>query len=217
MTTVLLADDHEMNSQGLKVLIEGKGFRVIGLALNGTDAVNMTFETKPDIVIMDISMPDLNGIEATDSILKKLPETKIIALSRHADKHFIYKMFSSGAVGYVHKESAVADLYDAIEAVLDEGYYVSPSLARTFDITQDAPFISNERKSKLATLSKKERQVLQMVAEGKKNKLISEKMGLSVRTIETHRRNIMKKLGIYSVAGLTKFAIKEGIVDLDSI
>lgn len=215
MPKVLIADDHAIISDGLKLLIEKKGLKVIAIARTGTDAIEIAKAKKPQIVIMDITMPDLNGVDATAIIRKKLPNTKIIALSMHSDKHMIDKMFASGASGYVHKDSAFDELYDAIEEVLEGNIYLSPALARMYDATQDPPFINGDCISQIETLSQKERQVLQMVAEGKKNKVISEKMGLSIRTIETHRRNVMNKLGIFSVAGLTKFAIKEGIIDLE--
>ncbi len=212
---VLIADDHDIIREGLKSLLEKKGFDVIAIAKNGREAVEFAIKHNPNLVLMDISMPDLNGVEATATIKKKAPNTKIIALSMHSTKKHIDNMFQSGASAYILKESAFNELMDAIEQVDKGNYYLSPSIARRYVDCHGNLFTSNDNRPRSKDISKKEREVLQLVAEGEKNKDIADKMGVSIKTIETHRGNIMKKLNIFNIAGLTKFAIKEGIVSLD--
>lgn len=214
-TRVIIADDHAIIREGLKSLLEKKGVTVIDIAKNGREAIALAIKHRPDVIIMDISMPDLNGMEATATIRKQVPNTKIIALSMHSSKKIIDKMFASGASGYILKESAFDELYDAIQEVNKGNYYLTPSIARMYVDTQGNMFKSIDDLPKSKEISKKEREVLQLVAEGEKTRNIAEKLGVSIKTIETHRRNIMKKLSIFSIAGLTKFAIKEGIVSLE--
>lgn len=213
--STIIADDHTIIREGLKTLLENKGVEVIAIAKNGREAITLTAEHKPDIVIMDISMPDLNGMDATATIKKEVPKTKIIALSMHSDKKQIDRMFASGASGYVLKESAIDDLYDAILEVNKGNFYLSASIARMYVDNQVDLCGELDDIPQYKEISKKERHVLQLVAEGEKTRDIAEKLGVSIKTVETHRRNIMKKLGIFSIAGLTKFAIKEGMVSLD--
>lgn len=212
---VIIVDDHAIIREGLKSLLEKKGFSVIAIAKNGREAIELAGRYRPDIVLMDISMPDLNGVEATAAIKKEVLKTKIIALSMHSGKTHIDNMFASGASAYLIKESAFDELLDAIEAVEKDQYYLSPSIARMYMDCHGKLFTSADGRPKSIQISKKERQVLQLVAEGEKNREMAEKLGVSIKTIETHRRNIMKKLNIFNIAGLTKFAIKEGIVSLD--
>jgi len=212
---VIIADDHAIIREGLKSLLEKKGMDVIAVAGNGREAIALAIKLQPSVIIMDISMPDLNGVEATATIRKKLPETKIIALSMHSSKLIVDKMFTSGATGYILKESAFDELYDAILEVNKGNFYLTPSIARMYVDDQGKMFEDIEDMSKSKEISGKERQVLQLVAEGEKTRDIAEKLGVSIKTVETHRRNMMKKLNIFSIAGLTKFAIKEGIVSLE--
>lgn len=214
-TRVIIADDHTIIREGLKSLLEKKGIQVIAIAKNGREAIAMAIKLRPDIVMMDISMPDLNGVEATAAICKKIPGTRVIALSMHSDKKIIDKMFASGASGYILKESAFDELYEAIQEVNSGNYYLSPSIARMYVDSQGNMFEDIEDIPRFKDISKKEREVLQLVAEGVKTKDIAEKLGVSIKTVETHRRNMMKKLSIFSIAGLTRFAIKEGIVSLE--
>ena len=214
-TRVIIADDHAIIREGLKNLLENKGVTVVAIAKNGREAIDLTIAHEPDIVMMDISMPDLNGVDATATIRRKVPKTKIIALSMHSGKTIIDKMFASGASGYILKESAFDELYDAIQEVNKGNVYLTPSIARMYVDSNKYLFKSLDDISTSKEISKKEREVLQLVAEGKKTRDIAEEMGVSIKTIESHRRNIMKKLSIFSIAGLTKFAIKEGIVSLE--
>lgn len=211
---VIIADDHAIIREGLKSLLENKNIDVVGIAQNGRDAINQALELKPDIVMMDISMPDMNGVEATLNIKKNIPETKVIALSIHSGKNFIDKMFSSGASGYVLKECAFDEIYDAICEVSKGNFYLSPSIARTY-VKHSSTEADNKQKILFNEMTNKEREVLQLIAEGQKTRDIAEMLNVSIKTIEAHRRNIMKKLNIFNIAGLTKYAIKEGIISLE--
>jgi DNA-binding NarL/FixJ family response regulator len=164
---------------------------------------------------MDIAMPDLNGVEATAAIRREVPHVKIIGLSMHSGKHIIDRMFASGASGYILKESAFEELYGAIQEVLKGRFYLTPSIARMYVDSEENEFQSLEEISKSKGISKKEREVLQLVAEGLKTRDIARRLNLSVKTVESHRRNMMKKLSIFTIAGLTKFAIQEGIIAIE--
>ena len=212
---VIIADDHPIIRDGLKTLLEKKGLQVVALARNGREAVDKVIELVPDVIIMDISMPDLNGVEASARIKQEVPHTKIIALSMHSGKSMIDKMFAAGASGYILKESAFNDLYEAIQQVIQGKFYLTASIAPMYGDSQGQTLTCFDKFPKFTSLSKKEREVLQLVAEGKTTREMAEKLSVSIKTIETHRRNIMKKLNIFSVAGLTKFAIKENITSLE--
>ncbi|MCG8617310.1 MAG: response regulator transcription factor, partial [Desulfobacterales bacterium] len=210
-----IADDHAIIREGLKTLLENKGIKVLDIARNGREAVEKAIALEPDIMMMDISMPDLNGVEATARIRQEVPHTRVIALSMHSSKSIINKMFASGASGYLLKESAFDEIYDAIQGVIRGNYYLTPSIERMY-ADEDTPSRKIwDELPKASKISTKEREILQLVAEGEKTRDIAEKLGVSIKTVETHRRNIMKKLNIFSVAGLTKFAIQEGIIALE--
>lgn len=212
---VIIADDHAIIREGLKSLLEKKGIMVLDVVKNGREAVEKAVALEPDIMMMDISMPDLNGMEATARIRQTVPHTRVIALSMHSSKSIIDKMFSAGASGYILKESAFDEIYDAIQGVIRGNYYLTPSIARMYVDDHKADTGNWDELPKFNKISRKEREILQLVAEGVKTRDIAEKLGVSVKTVETHRRNIMKKLNIFSVAGLTKYAIQEGIISLD--
>src|SRR3989339_294081 len=213
--SVVLADDHAIIREGLKSLLERRGITVSAIAKNGREAIESAVLHQPDVVIMDIAMPDLNGVEATAAIRREVPHVKIIGLSMHSGKHIIDKMFASGASGYILKESAFEELYDAIQEVLKGRFYLTPSIARMYVDSDENEFQSLEDISKSKGISKKEREVLQLVAEGLKTRDIAQRLNLSVKTVESHRRNMMKKLSIFTIAGLTKFAIQEGIIAIE--
>lgn len=211
---VIIADDHAIIREGLKSLLETKGIKVLDIAKNGREAVEKAVSLKPDVMMMDISMPDLNGVEATARIRREVPHTRVIALSMHSGKSIIDKMFAAGASGYILKDTAFDEIYDAIQGVIRGNFYLTPSIARMY---VDDPIHSGswDTLPKFNKISKKEREILQLVAEGEKTRDIADKLGVSIKTVETHRRNIMKKLNIFSVAGLTKYAIQEGIISLE--
>ncbi len=212
---VLIADDHAIIREGLRTLLENRGIQVMDIAKNGREAVEKAITLKPDIVMMDIAMPELNGVEATAQIRKEVPHTRVIALSMHSSKKIIDKMFDSGASGYILKASAFDEIYDAIQEVIRTNFYLTPSIARmcTNDPGMDRSIWDTP--PQFNTISRKEREVIQLIAEGQKTRDIAETLGVSIKTVETHRRNIMKKLNIFSVAGLTKYAILEGIISLE--
>jgi len=212
---VLIADDHAIIREGLRSLLENRGIEVMDIAKNGREAVEKAIVLKPDIVMMDISMPDLNGVEATAKIRKEVPHTRVIALSMHSSKTIVDKMFDSGASGYILKESAFEEIYDAIQEVLRTNFYLTPAIARMCSNDLGKDLSAWETQPQFNKISRKEREVLQLIAEGKKTRDIAETLGVSIKTVETHRRNIMKKLNIFSVAGLTKYAILEGIIALE--
>ena len=214
-TKILIADDHKILREGLRSMLQSeKGFEVVGEAGDGRTAVSMAMERHPDVVIIDIAMPDLNGIEATRQINAKLPRVKVIALSMYADGRFIRDVLDAGASGYLLKDSAFEELSGAIRAVAKGGMYLSPAITEVVikNYVQSSPSVSRPARS---ILTAREREVLQPLAEGKTTKEIAGLLGVSVKTIETHRKQVMDKLKIRSVAELTKYAIREGLTSLN--
>jgi two-component system, NarL family, response regulator NreC len=213
-TRILLADDHRIMREGLRALLSGQpGISVVAEAENGRKAVQMARELTPDLVIMDVSMPDLNGIEATRQIAADNPDIRIIALSIHQDRRFVLQMFRAGASGYLLKDCAFEELTRAIRAVSDGQAYLSPGIAGVVV----GEFLRNlvaEGAQNAPSLTAREREVLQLMAEGKTTKEIASRLSISVKTVETHRRLIMEKLHLNSVAELTKYAIREGLTTL---
>jgi len=209
---ILIADDHLMFRQGLRLLLESQpDVEVIAEAGDGRSAVQLAAEHSPDIVVMDVSMPDLNGIDATRQILANAGEKspKIIALSAHADEHFAQQMLAAGACGYVLKVAAFPEMMEALSTVLAGKTYLSPALpsaAKSAAANDPAPS---------GRLSPREREILQLLAEGKAMKEIAAMLHVSIKTVETHRRTMMSKLGLFSVAELTKYAIREGVTSLE--
>lgn len=215
--TIFLADDHTIVRQGLAKLLEGEpNFRVVGEAENGREAVKRVAELRPNVVIMDITMPLLNGIEATRQIKQVCPETKIIILSMHSHDIYISELFSLGASGYLLKNSTGTDIIKAVHAATAGNTYLSPSISRR--VIED--YVSLRKKSPqellYSKLSNREREVFQMIAEGKSSKEISEILFVSTSTVKTHRSNIMKKLKMNNISQLVQFAIHLGIVEIQS-
>ncbi|MCD6586047.1 MAG: response regulator transcription factor [Desulfobacteraceae bacterium] len=213
---ILLADDHKITRDGLKALLESqKNMIVIGEAENGRQAVRLASDLVPDVVVMDINMPELNGIEATRQIVAELPNTKIIALSMYSDKRYVVGMLKAGVSGYLLKNCAFDELVSAITAVVANQNYMSPKIADT--VMKDyANILETNDSSPAALLTAREREVLQLIAEGMKTKDIATRIHVSVKTVETHRQQIMRKLNAKSVAELTKIALREGITSLDT-
>ncbi|MBW1703798.1 MAG: response regulator transcription factor [Deltaproteobacteria bacterium] len=215
--TIILADDHTIVRQGLAKLLEGEpGLNVVGEAENGREAVSKVEGLKPDVVIMDISMPMLNGIEATRQIKKIRPETRVIILSMHCHDGYIRELFSLGASGYLLKDSTGSDIVKAIQAAMDGDTYMSPPVSRL--VIED--YVSTKKKSfreeLYSSLSNREREVFQIIAEGNSTREISEILCISPSTVKTHRSKIMEKLRIENISQLVQFAIRIGIVDLHS-
>lgn len=213
---VILVDDCKIVREGLRSLLEKQpDMEVVTEAENGFGALRLVEETSPNIIIMDIAMPGLNGIEATRQIIAKTPNVKVLALSMYSDRRFIMGMLSAGASGYLHKDCAFEELVEAIRAVAAGRTYLSPGIV---DIVVKDYFhhLGKIGSSDLPILTSREREVLQLLAEGSTVKEISLHLSLSVKTIETHRQQIMNKLNIHSTAKLTKYAIREGLTFLDT-
>jgi two-component system response regulator NreC len=215
--TIFLADDHTIVRQGLAKLLEVEpNFRVVGEAENGREAVNKVEELKPNIVIMDIAMPLLNGIEATRQIKKIHSQTKVIILSMHSHDRYISELFSLGASGYLLKDSTGTDIIKAINAALNGGTYLSPSISRRVIEDYLSPKKKSSKEDLYSKLSNREREVFQMIAEGHSAREISEILFISPSTVKTHRSKIMEKLKIENISQLIQFAIRIGIVDIGS-
>jgi DNA-binding NarL/FixJ family response regulator len=187
---------------------------VIGEAENGHEAVRLATEVKPDVVVMDVNMPDLNGIEATRQLTKELPGVKVIALSMYSDKRFVAGMLKAGAVGYMLKSSAFDELSTAFESVVAGKVYLSPKVAGML-VEDYIGRLKAEESVLQRVLTAREREVLQLLAEGKSVKEIAAKLHVSEKTVHTHRQNIMEKLDIHSIAELTKYAVREGITSVE--
>jgi DNA-binding NarL/FixJ family response regulator len=220
---ILLCDDHRMMRDGLRVILEKEGFEVTGEAATGREVLALAAQLRPEVVVMDISMPDLNGIDATRKLLAKHPGIKVVGLSMNADRRYVTAMFAAGAVGYLVKSSASEELIQAIRAVAANLKYVSPAIAGSFVdefVTHAgaAPLpasISPARPSGGKPLSPREREVLQLLAEGRSSKDIAARLDVAATTIETHRRQIMDKLQLRTIAELTKYAVREGLTTLE--
>lgn len=213
---IILADDHTVIREGLRIQIEQlPDMEVIAEADNGRTAVRQAAELAPDVVIMDISMSGLNGIQATRHIINECPGVKVVALSMHSDRRYVTQMLRAGASGYILKVSAFREIADAIRSVFEGQTYLSPKIAGY--VVEG--FLSSNHDAEggvQSILTPRECEVLQLIAESKTTKEAAALLHLSARTVETYRHNIMNKLDIHDIAGLTKFAIKEGLVSLDS-
>jgi DNA-binding NarL/FixJ family response regulator len=213
---ILLADDHKIVRDGLRALLEKQsGMEVIAEAGNGRTTVQIVQELLPDVVIIDIAMPDMNGIEATRQITAIAPDVKVIALSMHYDRRFVVEMLRAGAAGYMLKDCAFEELANAIRSVTAYRTYLSPEIADIV-IKDYAHLLSKKELSVFSILTNREREVLQLLSEGKRTKEISSSLNISVKTVETYRQQIMDKLNIHSIAELTKYAIREGLTTLES-
>jgi DNA-binding NarL/FixJ family response regulator len=211
---IIIADDHTIVRNGLRSLIEKElDMEVIAEADNGRNAVRLTLELVPDVVVIDIAMPDLNGIEATRQIIAALPATKVIALSMHADKRYIMEMLKAGASSYILKDSAYEELAIAVRTVLSNRTYICPQVAQIV-IDDYVQFAQTADNSAFSLLSAREREVLQLLAEGISTAGIAQRLCLSVKTVETYRQHLMEKLNIRNIAELTKYAIREGLTSL---
>ena len=212
---IILADDHKIMREGLRALLaKQKEIEVIAEADSGRGVIELCSQLHPDVVVIDISMPDLNGIDAARQITREAPDIKVIALSMHSDKKYVKEMLAAGASGYLLKDAAFEELGMAIATVLKNKTYLSPQITDT--VVKDYVNENVPQDSIASTaLSAREREVLQLIAEGKSTRDIAAKLYVSVKTIETHRKQIMDKLGLNSIAELTKYAIREGLTSVE--
>lgn len=213
---LLLADDHQLMREGLRSLIEKESdMTLVGEAHDGYETVRLAEKLQPHVVVMDVAMPELNGIEAARKILSFNPNIKIVALSGHDKKDFVRLMLDAGASAYLMKTRAYEELVLAIREAMNNRKYLSPEIARGVVDEYVELSSSSDKESAFILLTDREREVLQLLSEGYSTKEMAEQLGVSIKTIETHRRNMMDKLDLHSVAELTKYAISEGITSLD--
>jgi two-component system response regulator NreC len=206
---ILLADDHAVVRQGFKMILSAeKDMEIVGEAGNGREAVEQAEQLRPDIVVMDVAMPELNGIEATRRLAASMPHTRVIALSMHKDSVYVREILRAGARGYLLKDSGAGDLVSAIRAVASGESYLSPAVSNAV-LDDYRKHVTNP----IDLLTSREREVLQMLAEGKTNKEIAVVLNLSVYTVDAHRGRIMEKLNVHSINELVRFAVRNGLID----
>ncbi len=209
MIRILLADDHALVRQGFRMILSAQpDMEIVGEAGNGREAVELAAELHPDVVVMDVAMPELNGIEATRRLLSDNPRTRVLALSMHKDSVYVREILRAGARGYLLKDSVDADLLAAVRAVAKGDGYLSPGVSEAV-LTDYRRHVTDP----LDLLTSREREVLQMIAEGKTNKEIAASLNLSVYTVEAHRGRVMEKLNLHSTGELVRFALRSGLID----
>ncbi|HSI07730.1 MAG TPA: response regulator transcription factor [Rariglobus sp.] len=213
--TVLLADDHDIVRQGLCALLNADGhFKIVGEARNGREAVDLARTLTPDVILMDIAMPVLNGLEATRQILTANHKAKVVILSAHSDEAYVERMSAVGVSGFLEKQTSAEILTHAIREVMKGRTYFSPSIAKHMGARPTAPRDRDGMlKANASRLTSRESEVLQLVAEGAANKQVAAALGISIKTVEKHRQHLMDKLNIHDTAGLTRYAIAEGVVE----
>ena len=211
--TVLLAEDHTVVREGFRMLLDAEAdLEVVGEAQTGRQAVELTKRLRPSVIVMDIAMPLLNGLEATRQIRKAFPDTKVVILSAHSDDAYIDQAITVGAVGFLLKQTSSHDLSRAIREVQNGNTFFGPVVAKRL---HDQKSLNGRKplKKKIALLSSREVEVLQLIAEGKANKEAAAELGISLKTVEKHRQNLMAKLNIHEISGLTRYAIAAGIIE----
>jgi two-component system response regulator NreC len=212
-TRILLADDHTVIRAGIKLLLEGQPeWHVVGEASDGREALNALEEARPDLIVMDLAMPNLNGMEATRQILASHPDISIVVLSMHSDEGYVLRALKAGARGYVLKDSTETDLIEAVKAVRAGKSYFSPAVSRLLVEDYTRQLRGRNLEDTYELLTNREREILQLAAEGKSNKEIAGLLNLSVYTIETHRKNIMEKLNLHSLPELILYAVRKGVI-----
>lgn len=211
---VLLVDDHTVVRQGLRALLSSEeDIEVIGEAENGRQAVQMASQSPPDIVVMDVAMPLLNGLEATRQILKSIPSAKVLVLSSYSDDDCVQQMTEAGISGYLSKQTAADDLVKAIREIQKGNNYFSPSIVRRLKSRLQDAFTNGQATKRNIELTSREAEVLQLIAEGFPNKQIAAELTISIKTVEKHRQQVMNKLNIHDVASLTRYALSKGMVE----
>ncbi len=212
---VLLADDHVVVRQGLRALLAAEGdIDIVGEADNGRQAVQMVKKLEPDVAVVDVAMPLLNGLEATRQIMESVPTTKVLVLSSYSDDEYVQQLTGAGAAGYLGKQTAANELLKAVREVNKGHAYFSPAIAKRMRDQSHAAFADGQPFRRPArSLTSREAEVLQLIAEGQANKQIASELSISIKTVEKHRQQVMNKLGIHDVAGLTRYALARGIVE----
>ena len=211
---VLLVDDHAVVRQGLRALLEAEGdIVVLAEAENGRQAVAQTKKSLPDVVVMDVAMPGMNGLEATRQIVRNVPSAKVLVLTSYGDDDYVAQLLEAGATGYLVKQTAAADLLKAIREVHEGNAFFSPTVAKRLRQRDREAFLGRQRGTRIARLTSREAEVLQLVAEGFANKQIAAELSISIKTVEKHRQQAMNKLNIHDVAGLTRYAMSKGWVE----
>lgn len=216
---VLLVDDHTVVRQGLRVLLEAEqDITIVGEAETGRQAVQLARKLAPDVIVMDIAMPNLNGLEATRQILKEAPASKILVLSSYADDEYVHQLTEAGAAGYLLKQTAATELIKAIREARKGNAFFSPSISkRLLDHYREAFLKGVPVRKRTELLTSREAEVLQLIAEGKPNKQIASDLCISIKTVEKHRQQLMNKLNIHEVAGLTRYAIARGVIEANPV
>src|SRR5256886_11199570 len=216
--TVFLADDHTVVRQGLRALLSSEeDMEIVGEAENGRQAVQVVKKLLPDVVVMDIAMPVLNGLEATRQITRTVPSAKVLVLSSYSDDEYVQQLTEAGAAGYLVKQTAANDLLKAIREAYKGNAFFSPSIAKRLRDQCREAFVSGQPVRKRSDyLTTREAEVLQLIAEGQANKQIAAELAISIKTVEKHRQQVMNKLGIHDVAGLTRHAIAKGIIETNA-
>lgn len=213
--SVILAEDHQVVREGLRSLLNAESdIEIVGEAKTGREAVKMALKLQPDVVVMDIAMPQLNGLEATRQILRDTDTTKIIILSTYSDEDYVEQSTNAGAIGYLVKQSAASDVLRAIREAKQGNSYFSPSIARRMLDHCRRAFLEGKEPSNTADdLTSREKETLQLIAEGMTNKAIAGELSISIKTVEKHRQQVMNKLNIHEIAGLTRYALAHGYVE----
>jgi DNA-binding NarL/FixJ family response regulator len=211
--SILLVDDHKVVRQGLRALLsQAEDIEVVGEAEDGSQAVQMAVKNPPDIVVMDVVMPLVNGLESTKQLLKRVPSTKVLVLSSYSDDDYVQRLMDAGAAGYLSKQTAGDDLLLAIREVKKGNAFFSPVIARRRRDRRRQAFNDGKPSKKNLELTARETQVLQLVSNGCANKQVAQELGISIKTVEKHRQQVMNKLNIHEVAGLTRYVVSKGIV-----
>ncbi|MBC8040398.1 MAG: response regulator transcription factor [Opitutaceae bacterium] len=215
LITVLLAEDHNIMREGLSALLEADGnFLLVGGAQTGREAVQMALELKPDVIVMDIAMPELNGLEATRQIIAANPAARILVLSAHSDDAYIKRLHDAGASGFLEKQTSAKTLAHGIREISASGKFYSSSITRRLQTYLDTPTNGTTvNRTPHGRLTRRESEVLQLVAEGSPNKQVAATLGISIKTVEKHRQHVMEKLNLHDTAGLTRYAISTGVIE----